>query len=50
MSRYRKLIGDDSVVVAYCPMEKKAWLQPDGEIENPYGGQAMPRCGRVVPE
>jgi hypothetical protein len=32
--------------VAYCPMHKKSWLQPDGEIGNPYGG--MPRCGEIV--
>jgi hypothetical protein len=32
--------------VAYCPMHKRSWLQPDGEIGNPYGG--MPRCGEIV--
>lgn len=32
--------------VAYCPMYKRSWLQPDGEIGNPYGG--MPRCGEIV--
>jgi len=32
--------------VAYCPMHKRSWLQPDGEIGNPYGG--MPRCGSIV--
>ena len=32
--------------VAYCPMHKKSWLQPDGEIGNPYGN--MPRCGEIV--
>ena len=31
---------------AYCPMHKRSWLQPDGEIGNPYGG--MPRCGEIV--
>jgi hypothetical protein len=32
--------------VAYCPMHKRSWLQPDGEIGNPYGG--MPGCGSIV--
>ncbi len=32
--------------VAYCPMHKRSWLQPDGEIGNPYG--SMPRCGEIV--
>jgi hypothetical protein len=30
---------------AYCPMIKKAWLQKDGSIRNPYYGPAMPTCG-----
>jgi hypothetical protein len=34
--------------VAYCPMEKRSWVQPEGEIGNPYGGQAMPTCGTPV--
>lgn len=46
--RYRKLAGDGGSVVAYCPMKKMAWLQPPGEIGNPYYGQAMPGCGNVV--
>lgn len=50
VSRYRKLAGDRSTVVAYCPMAKQAWLQPDGEIENPYLGQEMPGCGRKIPD
>jgi hypothetical protein len=38
--------GNQRPAVAYCPMHKKSWLQPDGEIGNPYGG--MPRCGEIV--
>lgn len=37
---------DARPAVAYCPMHKRSWLQPDGEIGNPYGG--MPRCGEIV--
>ncbi|MGB5880620.1 MAG: DUF3347 domain-containing protein [Thermoanaerobaculia bacterium] len=48
MARYRKLVGDQDTVVAYCPMAQKAWIQPDGEIGNPYLGQEMPNCGEVV--
>ena len=31
--------------VAYCPMADKSWLQPLGEIGNPYYGSSMLRCG-----
>ena len=48
MGRYRKLTGDASTIVVYCPMAKKAWLQPDGEIGNPYYGSTMPTCGNRV--
>ncbi len=34
--------------VAYCPMAKRSWLQPAGEIGNPYHGQSMLRCGATV--
>ena len=33
---------------AYCPMEKKYWVQKDGQIENPYAGRKMLRCGELV--
>jgi len=46
--RYRKLATGDLPAVAYCPMAKKSWLQPSGEIGNPYYGQAMPTCGEIV--
>ncbi|MDH3253830.1 MAG: hypothetical protein OEM62_02480 [Acidobacteriota bacterium] len=48
LGRYRKLAGIDGTVVAYCPMAQKAWIQREGELGNPYMGQAMPRCGRVI--
>lgn len=35
-------------VVVYCAMEKKSWLQPEGEIENPYVAASMRSCGKVV--
>jgi len=50
MARYRKLRDDQSTVVAYCPMAQKAWIQPEGEIGNPYLGQEMPKCGEMVGE
>ncbi len=46
--RFRKLATGDLPAVAYCPMVKKSWLQPGGEIGNPYFGQAMPTCGEIV--
>ena len=48
MVRYREMVSGDRPVVVYCPMAKKAWLQPEGEIGNPYYGQSMARCGDVV--
>ena len=48
--RYRALVEGDRPVVAYCPMANKAWLQPAGEIGNPYYGQSMAHCGEIVSE
>ena len=48
MVRYREMASGDRPVVVYCAMAKKAWLQPDGEIGNPYYGQSMAKCGDVV--
>ena len=42
-----KIAERDDFLVVYCPMVKLHWLQPKGEIRNPYGA-AMPNCGRVV--
>ncbi len=46
--RYRGLVEGERPLVAYCSMAKRAWLQPAGEIGNPYMGQRMPGCGEVV--
>jgi AcrB/AcrD/AcrF family len=48
MVRYREVSTGKKPVVAYCPMAKKSWLQPAGEIGNPYYGQSMAKCGDVV--
>ena len=51
MVRWRQGVSaPDQPVVAYCPMYKRSWLQPKGDLEigNPYGG--MPRCGEIVSE
>jgi len=50
MIRYRAMNGDRDSVVVHCDMVKKSWVQPKGEIGNPYTGAAMARCGRVVPD
>lgn len=47
LARYHALVQGDRPVVAYCPMEKKAWLQPDEPIGNPYAPHML-RCGEVV--
>ncbi|MEM9291290.1 MAG: hypothetical protein AAGD01_06400 [Acidobacteriota bacterium] len=46
--RYRALMVVDVPSVAYCPMAKRSWLQPAGEIGNPYHGQSMARCGELI--
>ena len=46
--RWREGVQSTRPVVAYCPMVKKSWLQPDGSIGNPYGGRHMPSCGQIV--
>jgi protein SCO1/2 len=38
----------DGVQVAYCPMAKKYWLQKGAEVRNPFYGQSMLDCGRIV--
>lgn len=48
MVRYRKAVAADELKVAYCPMAKKAWLQPEGNIRNPYHGSEMLTCGGFV--
>jgi hypothetical protein len=45
--RWHALLEGSRPVVAYCPMVKKAWLQPDGAIGNPYA-PSMLGCGEVV--
>jgi hypothetical protein len=45
--RYHRLVQGARPVVAYCPMAKKSWLQPDEAIGNPYV-PSMLRCGEVV--
>jgi hypothetical protein len=46
--RWREASGSRRHVVAYCPMVKRSWLQPKGEIGNPYYGKSMAKCGEVV--
>jgi Cu(I)/Ag(I) efflux system membrane fusion protein len=36
-------LGD--VKVAFCPMNKRSWMQKDPAIKNPYYGTMMSTCG-----
>lgn len=45
--RWQSMVTGDRPIVAYCPMVKRPWLQPDGAIGNPYDS-SMLRCGEVV--
>lgn len=44
----RAIAEGERARVATCPMAKKSWIQPDGEIGNPYLGASMPKCGEFV--
>lgn len=46
--RYREMVPGERPMVVYCPMAKESWLQPEGEVGNPYFGQSMARCGQIV--
>jgi hypothetical protein len=37
-----------SIYLDYCPMKKTTWLSNAKEIKNPYYGNAMPGCGKIV--
>jgi protein SCO1/2 len=39
---------DEDVKVAYCPMARKHWLQKGDTVQNPFYGQAMSDCGRII--
>ena len=45
--RWHELVVGSRPVVAYCSMVKKAWIQPDEAIGNPYAPYML-RCGEVV--
>lgn len=34
----------------YCPMKKQHWLSKESAVKNPYYGQKMLTCGKVVEE
>lgn|SRR5678815_1478436 len=42
-----KLTGEP-IYQQYCPMKKANWLSNDKAIKNPYYGNAMLTCGKVV--
>jgi hypothetical protein len=41
-------LTDQPIYHAYCPMKKADWLSSDQAIKNPYYGNAMLTCGKVV--
>lgn len=47
-------IKEGVVYKKYCPMAKNGegayWLSGETEIKNPYYGDAMPECGKIVEE
>ena len=47
MAKSAKL-NKEAVYKAYCPMAKGSWLSSSSAIKNPYYGNAMLTCGKVV--
>ncbi|MFC1849246.1 DUF3347 domain-containing protein [candidate division CSSED10-310 bacterium] len=45
---WASLTKPDGLYVAYCPMKPGSWLQDQKEINNPYYGSKMLRCGKIV--
>ncbi len=41
-------LSDQPVHQAYCPMKKAYWLSSEKTIKNPYYGNSMLTCGKVV--
>ncbi len=41
-------LSDDTIYKAYCPMKKASWLSNNPSIKNPYYGNSMLTCGKVV--
>src|SRR5205085_11849360 len=41
-------LTEQPIYHAYCPMKQADWLSSDQAIKNPYYGNAMLTCGKVV--
>lgn len=41
-------LSDESIYQMYCPMKDAYWLSSEKEIKNPYFGNSMLNCGKVV--
>jgi hypothetical protein len=49
MVKVRETAKGDRPAVYFCPMVRKTWLQPKGEVGNPYDA-AMAKCGMLKSE
>ncbi len=41
-------LSTDPIYQMYCPMKKANWLSSSSSVKNPYFGNAMLTCGKVV--
>lgn len=41
-------LATDPIYQMYCPMKKANWLSSSSSVKNPYFGNAMLTCGKVV--
>jgi hypothetical protein len=48
MIEIRNVAAGAKPAVAFCSMAKSQWLQPDANIENPFLGPKMAKCGEVT--
>ena len=49
MIKLRATVSGTRPSVYYCPMVKKSWLQPKGDVGNPYD-KSMQMCGVLKEE
>jgi membrane fusion protein, copper/silver efflux system len=48
MAMWAAISQPPGVSVVFCSMAQASWLQPEGDIRNPYYGGDMHTCGQVV--
>lgn len=48
VANWVEMAGPQGVSVYFCSMAKASWVQSEGNVENPYYGSKMLKCGEKV--